>query len=51
MRRFEKKHLDSRDYKSTVIAVTICRVLLTPILVWYRIYLWVWDGTIGKDSE
>lgn len=29
------------------IKYTIFRVLLTPIFVCYRLYLWVWDGTMS----
>lgn len=28
------------------IMAIIFRILLTPIFVWYRLYLWVWDGTM-----
>lgn len=30
------------------VIITILRVLLTPIFVWYRIYRWVWDGSMFK---
>lgn len=32
--------------KTSSSLMTICRILLTPLLVWYRLYLWVWDGTM-----
>lgn len=51
MKRFEKKTLDRKDHRNTDVIVTICRVLLTPIFIWYRLYLWVWDGTMFKDIE
>ena len=46
MKRFEKQTIDTRDNLPMEVAATICRILLTPIMVWYRLYLWVWDGTI-----
>lgn len=33
-------------FKTNSSLITICRILLTPIMVWYRLYLWVWDGTM-----
>ena len=27
----------------------IFRVIMLPIAFWYRLYLWVWDGTIYED--
>lgn len=46
MKRFKKQTLDSKDRIWMEVLVTVCRVLLTPILMWYRLYLWVWDGTM-----
>ena len=48
MERFEKETLNRKDYRKTEMLATIVRVLLTPIFVWYRLYLWVWDGTMFK---
>lgn len=48
MERFEKETLNRKDYRNTEVLATIVRVLLTPIFVWYRLYLWVWDGTMFK---
>jgi len=45
---FEKEALNRKDYRNTEVLATIIRVLLTPIFVWYRLYLWVWDGTMFK---
>lgn len=47
-KRFKKVELDSRDYRGIEIAATVCRILLTPIFQPYRIYLWVWDGSMFK---
>lgn len=51
MKRFERHYLNKKDYRKVEIAATICRVLLTPIFVWYRLYLWVWDGTMFKNDK
>lgn len=48
MERFENETLNRKDYRKTEVLATIVRVLLTPIFVWYRLYLWVWDGTMFK---
>ena len=48
MERFEKETLNRKDYRNTEVLAVIVRVLLTPIFVWYRLYLWVWDGTMFK---
>jgi len=45
---FEKETLNRKDYRNIEVLATIVRVLLTPIFVWYRLYLWVWDGTMFK---
>ena len=48
MERFEKETLNRKDYRNIEVLGAIVRVLLTPIFVWYRLYLWVWDGTMFK---
>ena len=48
MKHFEETTLNRKDYRSIEVLATIVRVLLTPIFVWYRLYLWVWDGTMFK---
>ena len=45
MKRFKEKNLSRRDYTFIDVLVIITRILLTPIFVWYRLYLWVWDGS------
>ena len=49
MKQFEKQKLNRKDHAVIDVLATIVRVLLTPILVWYRIYLWVWDGSFTKN--
>ena len=51
MKRFEPHYFKKEDHRKVEIAATICRVLLTPIFVWYRLYLWVWDGTMFKNDK
>lgn len=46
MKYIEKRPLDIRKKLLLKVAATIYRILLTPIMVWYRLYLWVWDGEI-----
>ena len=46
MKYFEKRALGTRKKLLLKVAATIYRILLTPIMVWYRLYLWVWDGEI-----
>ena len=47
----QKKHkLNKKDYLADEVLVTILRVLLTPIFIWYRLYLWVWDGTMFNKN-
>lgn len=48
MKHYEKMHLNRKDHKVMDIIATILRVLLTPIFVLYRLYLWVWDGSMFK---
>lgn len=42
----EKQTFNRRKHLGTNGIITVIRVLLTPILIWYRLYLWVWDGTM-----
>lgn len=46
MERYKKITLNRKDHRNMSIVATIIRVLLTPIFIWYRLYLWVWDGTM-----
>ncbi len=49
MKRFEARPLtagDIRKRKVIEVFAAIVRVLLTPIMFWYRLYLWVWDGSM-----
>lgn len=46
MKRYENITLNKRDHRIISKMATIFRVLLTPIFIWYRLYLWVWDGTM-----
>lgn len=48
MKQFKKQKLNGKDHLAIDVLATIVRVLLTPIFIWYRLYLWVWDGTIYK---
>lgn len=49
MKRFEKKTLSKDDHKNIERLAALMRFLLTPIFVWYRIYLWVWDGSMFNE--
>lgn len=49
MKRFEKTQLNGTDHIFVERTATICRVLLSPIMIWYRLYLWIWDGTIYES--
>ena len=50
MKQFKKHKLNRKDYLIDEVLVTIGRILLTPIFIWYRLYLLVWDGTMfNKD--
>lgn len=42
------KNFTQYKIKRTIknVLIIALRVLLTPIFVWYRLYLWVWDGTM-----
>lgn len=46
MKHYEKKTLNRKDHRIMDITVIFLRVLLTPVFIWYRLYLWVWDGTM-----
>ena len=50
MKRFEKQKIDKRDHAVIDVLATLTRVLLTPIFIWRRIYLWVWDGTMFNKN-
>ena len=50
MEQFKKYKLNKTDYLADEVLVTILRVLLTPIFIWYRLYLWVWDGTMSNKN-
>ena len=50
MEQFKKHKLNKKDYLADEVLVTILRVLLTPIFIWYRLYLWVWDGTMFNKN-
>ena len=51
MEHYEKITLNRKDYRNTEIVMTFFRVLLTPIFIWYRLYLWVWDGTMFDKTK
>ena len=46
MKHVKKQKLNRKDHLFIDVLATIVRVLITPIFVWYRLYLWVWDGTM-----
>lgn len=48
MKHFEEANLNRKDYRNIEVLTTVVRILLLPILVWYRLYLWVYDGTMFK---
>lgn len=59
MERFEKQTINSEDYAKIEQTARIIRWILMPIIIlikiiltfamfWYRLYLWVWDGTIQE---
>lgn len=48
MKHFEEAKLNRKDYRNIEVLATIVRILLLPMLVWYRLYLWVYDGTMFK---
>ena len=50
MKQFKKHKLNRKDYLFDEVLVTIVRILLTPIFIWYRLYLWVWDGTMFNEN-
>ena len=50
MNQFKKQKLNIKDHLVIDVLVTIVRMLLTPIFMWYRLYLWVWDGTMFNKN-
>ena len=50
MKQFKKHKLNRKDYLIDEVLVTIVSMLLTPIFIWYRLYLWVWDGTMFNKN-
>lgn len=48
MKHYKNTTQNRRGHRIMGIAAIFFRVLLTPIFIWYRLYLWVWDGTIFK---
>ena len=46
MKHYEGMAINRKDHRIMNVVGIFVRVLLTPILVWYRLYLWVWDGTM-----
>ena len=46
MKHYKHITLNKKDHRIMDITVIFFRVLLTPIFIWYRLYLWVWDGTM-----
>ena len=51
MRRFKKQSLNRKDYRLEEVTASICRVLLTPIMVFYAIYIWTWDTVINQFNK
>ena len=51
MEHYKKITLNRKDHRNVEIVATIFRVLLTPIFIWYRLYLWVWDGTMFNKTK
>lgn len=43
---FKKIKINRKDYLGMKILATILRIIATPILIPYRLYLWVWDGSM-----
>ena len=50
MKQFKKQKLNRKDHLAIDVLATMFRVLLTPIFIWYRLYLWVWDGTMFNKN-
>ena len=46
MKHYKHIALNKKGHRIMDIAAIFFRVLLTPIFIWYRLYLWVWDGTM-----
>ena len=51
MEHYKKTTLNRKDHRNMEIVATFFRVLLTPIFIWYRLYLWVWDGTMLDKTK
>ena len=47
MKQFKKQKLNR---KVLLVLGPIVRILLAPIFIWYRLYLWVWDGTMFNKN-
>ena len=50
MKQFKKQKLNRKNHLAIDVLATMVRVLLTPIFIWYRLYLWVWDGTMFNKN-
>lgn len=50
MKQFKNQKLNKKDHLVIDVLGAIVRVLLTPIFIWYRLYLWVWDGTMFNKN-
>ena len=50
MKQFKKQKLNRKDHLFIKVLATIVTMLLTPIFIWYRLYLWVWDGTMFNKN-
>ena len=50
MKQFKEQKLNRKDYLIVEVLAAIVRILLTPIFIWYRLYLWVWDGTMFNKN-
>ena len=42
------KYHSIKQNKTKMVLATIIRILLTPIWLILRIYVWVWDGEVSK---
>ena len=50
--RFQKQILEfDTSTKIMVMLAKFLRILLTPVMLVYRIYLWVWDETMGEKLD
>lgn len=50
MKQFKEQKLNRKDHLFIDVLAPIVRALLTPIFIWYRLYLWVWDGTMFNEN-